>query len=221
MKTLPALVFLFTCFSSPLWSIVIKTQNDFSLLDEGIRLGGGLGGTISSGVVEVITEPKPSFDLNGKPIQNRFGQIVHDDWDVLMRVENEQNLDFPGEETIWLHAKLPLFTQSLQFIGWEGIDDKFTNPVEVTLAEVESITANFELKPGGPFQLLPIPPAESSTSVWVQSSGQGFVELITAPSIVFGEESGKPTRDERGYIGKDWDVLMTIDSLKEIDLPNE
>ena len=35
-----------------------------------------------------------------------------------------------------------------QFAGWEGINDKLTNPVEILLSEVNYVTALFEAIPG-------------------------------------------------------------------------
>lgn len=213
MKKLPTLALLFTCFSSPLWSIVIKPNNDLAF-----NGGGGLGGNTLVGVVEVITEPTPVFEeLTGSFKSDRFGHLERE-WDVLMTVDEEQDLDFPGKETVWLHAKLPQGSSLNQFIGWEGIDDTLTNPVEVSLSEVDSISAHFEGIPQVPSYYLPESP---TSSVWVQSNGQGLVELITEPAPVLDEEAGKPSRDERGYIVRDWDVIITIHARKEINLPNE
>ena len=211
MKKTTAFCLLFASFLTPLLSVVIRTNNDLVIPGE------GLGGTLK-GTVEVITEPSPTFDdQTGKPNQDRFGNVLYDNWDVRMTIQDEKALEFPGEDTIWLHAKLP-HTSNVQFTGWEGIDDKLTNPVQITLSMVDSVTAVFESKPETYTHLL----SSTPSSVWIESSNKlGVVELITEPAVVEDKETGKPLKDDQGFPVLGWDTLMSIQSRKKIDLPNE
>lgn len=93
------------------------------------------------GVVEIITKPQITIDINtGRELLDDTGNVVHS-CNELKTIQSQREIHLPNEQTIWLHASPK---EGSQFTGWVGIQEAFENPVEVTLSEAEEITATFK-----------------------------------------------------------------------------